>query len=542
MSNGQCETYERMMQREARGEELCADEREEIADHLDRCADCRLVSRTLELAAFDGTSAPAPAQDDLSRRRWVDTAVSRALADDRSVPDERASRRRWRPIAVAAAAVVLVACGIAIYVSVDTGVSEQPRVPTAQRPLAEVTGKLLLAAGEVRVGGNGFTLGGELADGTTATVGDGRAAFELGPGVGLLAEAGTAIQLVEVSDRAVEVRLVEGRVVLQVDPDRDGPEVAVATSAGRVVVTGTAFAVDDDGERVEVQVFRGRVRLDDAAAGQLAVPVGRGAVFGAGETFELSGESTAAALGVLSVLALLDMDGAARLEVGSAPGGATVEIDGSVMGRSPVVASVRPGNRTLELSLEGYNPVVETIELSAGGEWSVEHELQRPEIAETEPERAADVAAATKGAAPKGSGGPDDADAQPAVERLGPEELLERAQMHRAAKQWSAAAGAYEELIRSYPGRAEARSALVSLGNIQLDHLRRPGAALRSFDSYLRARKSGPLAQEAAYGRAVAFRAMGNKRAEADALRAFLQRFPTAIQAGQARERLSRLE
>ncbi|MBW2278445.1 MAG: tetratricopeptide repeat protein, partial [Deltaproteobacteria bacterium] len=97
---------------------------------------------------------------------------------------------------------------------------------------------------------------------------------------------------------------------------------------------------------------------------------------------------------------------------------------------------------------------------------------------------------------------------------------------------------AYQELLSQYPGSAQARNSLVSLGDIQLDHMGRPGRALKSFDSYLARTRKGTLAQEAAFGRARALRALGRTAEEIRALQTFLAAFPAAIQAPRSRQRL----
>jgi hypothetical protein len=84
--------------------------------------------------------------------------------------------------------------------------------------------------------------------------------------------------------------------------------------------------------------------------------------------------------------------------------------------------------------------------------------------------------------------------------------------------------------------------ARVSLGTLELDRLGQPAAALRSFEAYLAARPRGPLAEEAAHGRAQALRALGRTCDEIRALRAFLRDHPAALHHRRAARRLADAE
>src|SRR5690606_10099001 len=98
------------------------------------------------------------------------------------------------------------------------------------------------------------------------------------------------------------------------------------------------------------------------------------------------------------------------------------------------------------------------------------------------------------------------------------------------------AAGAYRELLAQHPRSAEARAALVSLGEIELSQLGDPKAALASFEAYLR--KGGPLAQEASHGKIRALRELGQRGEERAAIERFLASYPESPQAERLRQRL----
>ena len=88
----------------------------------------------------------------------------------------------------------------------------------------------------------------------------------------------------------------------------------------------------------------------------------------------------------------------------------------------------------------------------------------------------------------------------------------------------------------------EAKTSLISLGNIQLDHLNQPGKALLAFNKYLGTTTKGTLAQEAAWGRIRALGKLGRTADEIDALKVFLINYPSSVQARMARSRLRDLE
>ncbi len=118
-------------------------------------------------------------------------------------------------------------------------------------------------------------------------------------------------------------------------------------------------------------------------------------------------------------------------------------------------------------------------------------------------------------------------------------ELLELARQERAARHYSAAALAYRKLEQAFPGSAEARAALVSLGQLQLGQLGQPEAALRSFQTYLAG--PGQLQQEAEHGQILALQKLGRRAEERRAIDAFLLRYPKSVQAGALQERLKQL-
>jgi tetratricopeptide (TPR) repeat protein len=112
--------------------------------------------------------------------------------------------------------------------------------------------------------------------------------------------------------------------------------------------------------------------------------------------------------------------------------------------------------------------------------------------------------------------------------------LLAQARGLRADGRYQEAGLVYQRLVRELPRTTEARVALVSLGELQLSQLGSPGAAVRSFDAYLRV--GGPLSQEASYGRIRALRQLGRLNEARAASEAFVAAYPNSVQAATLRK------
>ena len=117
--------------------------------------------------------------------------------------------------------------------------------------------------------------------------------------------------------------------------------------------------------------------------------------------------------------------------------------------------------------------------------------------------------------------------------------LLEEARKERGSGHYAQAAQLYRKLVQQHPESAEARAALVSLGQLELGQLGQPEAALRSFRAYLG--QPGQLRQEAEHGVIQALQRLGRKAEERRAIVDFLARYPKSTQAGPLAERLKQL-
>lgn len=124
---------------------------------------------------------------------------------------------------------------------------------------------------------------------------------------------------------------------------------------------------------------------------------------------------------------------------------------------------------------------------------------------------------------------------------LPPADLLRVANDLRAHKRWQAAAQTYESVISRSPRSDEAYTAMVAAASLELEQLGDPKGALGLYRRALEERPQGLLSEEARWGVAESYRALGNGAAEASALRDFLTAHPDSALAPKARARLATL-
>lgn len=120
------------------------------------------------------------------------------------------------------------------------------------------------------------------------------------------------------------------------------------------------------------------------------------------------------------------------------------------------------------------------------------------------------------------------------------DDLLARANQLRAQRRWREAAAAYQSVIAGSAGTNGAYVAMLARAELLLDHLNRPSEALGLFQRAL-AQPSGLLTEEARYGIATCYRALGDSNRERQALNAFLAAHPHSLLRASAAARLTEL-
>jgi TolA-binding protein len=102
------------------------------------------------------------------------------------------------------------------------------------------------------------------------------------------------------------------------------------------------------------------------------------------------------------------------------------------------------------------------------------------------------------------------------------------------------AVGLYGTLRSSFPDSDQARVASVSMGDLLL-RLEEPARALRAFDAYLADVQTGPLREEALFGRARCLKRLGEETAEQETWARLVRDFPGSAYASVGRQRLEEL-
>ncbi|HEY2900272.1 MAG TPA: tetratricopeptide repeat protein [Polyangia bacterium] len=179
-----------------------------------------------------------------------------------------------------------------------------------------------------------------------------------------------------------------------------------------------------------------------------------------------------------------------------------------------------------EAATEAAAPVEETAPAPTGAEASAprpsEHHKTAPHSRTT-----AHVADARASTEPEVAGGYAD-------------DVLSLANQLRGQRRWRDAAIAYQRVITTFPETDSAFVAMLARAELLLDHLGRPTEALGLFQRAL-AQPSGLLTEEAHYGIATCYRALGDSERERQALNAFLAAHPHSLLRASAAVRLAEL-
>lgn len=120
------------------------------------------------------------------------------------------------------------------------------------------------------------------------------------------------------------------------------------------------------------------------------------------------------------------------------------------------------------------------------------------------------------------------------------DDLLSRANQLRAQRRWQEAAAAYQAVIAGSSETHAAYVAMLARAELLLDHLARPAEALGLFQRAL-AEPAGVLTEEARYGLAACYRALGDVENERRALNVFLAAHPHSLMRVSAAARLGEL-
>jgi hypothetical protein len=499
-----CELWASLSDREAVGDWLAPQELDFVSRHVRECDSCRAEAqlfRALRGVLDEPESLTAP----LSQPK---PESSRFL---HGVRDFWSQRSRT---SVAFCGVAAVAAGLVMWLASrgEQAVAARPAGPSR----VELGARIGFVSGEVFVNGQRPVAGRDLAAGDSLETGEGQACLMSSYGVTVCAGPDTELSVKDLRSPERRLKLESGHVVARLERQQPGTSFGIETRAGAAVAKGTLFAVEASGEDVWVRVHEGTVISGGEGRERPLVAPGSVRLAAGASAGSLSDEQRAYDSRLIRLTEVLTNITPSTLEVMTSPAGAAVTIDDTLLGTTPVSAFLEPGAHHVGVEQAGFSPIAEQVRLREGERLLKSYEL----VARAESVKA----------------GVDEPERAPAVEPQSAPVLLAEARQHRQNGRFSEARTTYQELLRRYPGSAEARASLVSLGELQLSQLNDARGALTSFDTYLRG--GGALAQEARFGRIRALRSLGRHDEERAAIRSYLADYPRSVQAAALRARL----
>jgi len=546
-----CQRFDELDLKAANGTPWTTEEQDFARLHKAQCEVCGALARGLDALRFDEVVGAVGTADEVMARRVQKGALQAARIESpkgftgagektpaTNAPAIATSGRPRGALRVAvlsasvAAVTALVVAAFMMYSGGDVGPGRLTGLSSLLVDhVANDRVTPVLVAGVVRTGRGAVSLGEPLRPSAELQVVAGQAAIRMGGDVMVLLSSNTTVRLGAADALSRSLWLVAGDIAVVVNPRSGAPRFEVRVADARVTVTGTIFSVRNDARGAEVAVLRGAVRVTTARRTPQVVTRTRRYVIGTRRAELLGPHRERLLRRRARVLDLLRTDRAARLSLRTDPAGATVLVDGTVLGVTPLDASMDEGQRVLELRLSDHTPVRERVLLRSAVTYERDFQLERLRP------RPATQPGPGQGPGP----GPGQGQGMRTTGDDGWRALVREARSKRAARSWRGAARAYRELIRRYPHRGASRTALVSLGFLQLEHLGQASGALASFRRYLAGGRRGALAREASWGRILALGGLGRRGAEAKALQHFLARYPRSVYQQRAARRLRKL-
>ncbi|MBN2525888.1 MAG: FecR domain-containing protein [Deltaproteobacteria bacterium] len=449
------------------------------------------IDKTLARLSGDDPYGALGPLDDISRRKMVINAITSAQAPLKK-QKPGASATFWRWTLAGAAAVCLTALSMVMFlqkIQTDTGPAGGTTC-CGENPAP--FGTFISCNGTVQQNGRILTAGTSLHLNEPLTTGDsGHGIVALPTGIIISVAPQSTLSVRRPDDQHLEVSLLSGELALAVDPHRIGPAFSVKTFVGTVEVKGTIFSVKADSHSAEVKVLRGKVAVTRQHRIARFVTAGDAMDIGSGRKRIFSKTETAQTFSALAEYGAGD-------KISSAPsaGNPLATKDDALTAATPGKA-VRIQGRQLP---------------GAKSSPSMKGPMAAPS-----PKTGVTEGTVTLGA------------------------ITRRIRIFRQQKLWSEAADAYGELISRYPLSNEGQTALIALGDLQLNLLHQPENALRNYETYLAPGRS-TLALEATYGKARSLRALGRTEEEKKVLRQLINQYSDSPQANTARARLAQLQ
>ena len=431
-------------------EYLLEHEKQIIDEHVEECHHCREL-KELSAAMNSWGKLTPPAVSPFVERKIITAALEGRMPGTMKEPFWT---RRFSPLFVAAGAVV--AAIIAVLFLYSGGDAPANTADPAQ------------AVGDLNPDAKG-AIAGRTADEVAANVYN-FVSFEKSKPVELMRDdkvwgSERAIVNVQVvSNELTRIELIKGKIVAKVTKRQKGEKFEVVGPSGTVIVVGTVFSVEVDEVGIQhVRVLEGKVKVKERSSGTVT-SVSRNRQFTVGSADAIAASDVA-----------LESDRELMAPLSSDAGEKVVEAKSkdrkSHSASVPRVSRKRPASNAAELASQAIDEKrlveakqhINTVRLSSQNQ-----------------------------------------DVPGLYARL--------ARAYRQQKNYAAARGTYEQLIREYSNSNAARNARVALAQLELNALGNPQAALRYFNDYLETVPGGYLAEAAWIGKARSQLRLGNNR------------------------------
>ena len=543
-----CSRWARLGDEEAIGESLSSSDAAFLKQHPRECASCRAETAvwtglgTLIDERHDERPSEAPRKAPDPTKGPVDPPA-RVAAGSR----DRWRVRRWATmtgaLAIAAAFLVLLSRArsrdephASSPGPADSSVPQGPS-PAPSSPPTFAVHLALSSGGPVEIDGRPATVGQELVRGSVLFARSGTACVLVEPGVRACAEKGSMVR-VEDTGAHRRLELVRGRIVAELDPQPTGASFGVSTREGSAVAIGTAFSVEvPEGDTpVVARVLHGTIVVRSRSGAEQRVGAHQGTSMRADAPKPVPDVDEERDRALASPLSSFSSGASAEpVRLVTTTLGAKLFVDDRAAGTSPVTLLLAPGDHAIALRADDgdHRETVRVVAspTSARGALPRTIELTAPLHA-----RPPSLALAHSLAIPTSN--PPTPTLAPTAAELpskSASELLAAARERRVRGDLEGSVAAYRELFAKHGSSAEAHGALVPFGEIQLGRLGDASGALGSFDRYLA--RGGPVAEEAAYGRLRALRALGRSAEERAGIEAFVHAYPDSSATQSLRER-----
>ncbi len=556
----------------ARQAELNVVDQKRLDVHLNLCADCRQVAEDFALI----TAGPGPIEtvtENNQRRLYNQIAPAIYEIADSTKKPERPRWGRW--VFVVAVSAASIAVGLALFFS-------PAPVPTVEGKLAgripiaipdniieegiSFHGLIDRCEGEVLVDGNssGDKRDITIRKDTRIVLDDGsRFTFHVGDltRIALFGEA--AWHLTASTETYLEMQLDRGRLVVDFDAD-SGRVLKVVTPDSIVQVTGTLFTVEvHPGEMTQVGVLHGSVEVVPRHGSAQMVAVSEGELTtmpGDPQIVPLSDHQRMMAAEIQMMSEYSD-ENTRTVRFDGSPERVKVEVDGRVLGITPLTMRLPEGPVSYTLTAPGMEPYVgvlagepeEEVAFSMRPAIDYEPTVHRPITAPRAKKRARrhrrhraaeadpgwDLFKRARAAMTAG-------DIPFAIRLL--EQVVEEssganfdsalallAECYAAIGEYRKAADSFDRIIAMDPDSATAQNARYEVGRLAMDRLNNLKRAHKAFTAYVESPRGGALKEEAYYSLCELDSRKGALHSAARCFDSFLKSFPNAHRAPDAR-------